>query len=63
MMMQDGKIITYCCGTLKRYKGEYDFFYYEDNKICLNVWDDAEMSHLYEQINYCPFCGKKIEIK
>jgi len=64
--------IQFCCDKMEnkldgiiRFAGEYEFFFDCENCLCFieNEHSYGDVSCNYHEINYCPFCGEKIEIE
>ncbi|EAD0075984.1 hypothetical protein NB69_05190 [Listeria monocytogenes] len=56
----------YCEETYRK-RGEiiteegHEIYIDEDNDISINIDFESSMDYLYFEINYCPWCGRKLE--
>ncbi len=55
------KDVSFCCDKMKEW-WERDFGFTESNG-CVEVFGDEGIDGAYAKIDYCPFCGEKIEIE
>ena len=70
MYLESEDRIVYCCKKMKKYfENKYIYFSKTQKKVCLDFALDDEQydcnveSGQEDEIDFCPFCGKKILIK
>lgn len=57
--------MKYCCKKFKEQQEQYTSFYFDDKNKMWNIQEyDEEWNRWFdvmEDVNFCPFCGKRLE--
>jgi len=55
--------VKYCCPKIEDYIKMYRFIIWGEkkNEARLNAYSPNKIDWLHDVVNYCPFCGEKME--
>jgi len=54
------KEIEWCCNKMKYQQEQHKIWIIQNGEIWLDLHNENR-EWVHEKLNYCPFCGKKIE--